>query len=771
MREGHGSLRGTNANFARTLQLGKDPVTGLDRGSVAFAGVQRSLGSATNSYEIVSEVDFTLRPEDKLQFRYIHAPQNTPYDTQNFPNQLPGFDTTQYGTVDNAGITETHIFTPALLNELRLSWSRIGFTFDLRPETYANPLALAPAITIANVTGYGVPAGTVPQGRFQNTYVLQDAVSWNHGKHFFKVGFDVSDIRIRDQVPFNYYGSIAYSTAAGAGYSSLANYLDDFGGTASNSASIQFGNPIARPEIWSQNYYAEDTWKMRPNLSMDFGVRYEYNGTPFNYLGYPGFNSADPACFPCNVKQQADTNNIAPRLGFNYSPVAGGKTVISGGFGLFYDHVFSNIIDNIQGSSPNAAAKNIVSATSGRGTAAWSGVLNRITNKNPLASDTSNVIASNLIDPENYQWNLRVQQQLPQAFVLSAAYVGNRGAHQYATTEFNPLVPGSTRRVVSTRGRIIREDNTNDSMYHAGQVQIEHRATHGLTLRGAYTFSKMMDTGSEIFTSSNWSTYSERQYPNPRRYEWGPSAFDLRHVFSLTYVYAPPIWRPDGGAKFVAAIVNHWTLSGIGSLYSGTPVNRQIGYDFNADGITNDRPQIANPSAPLNTWAIHGDDFFNVPAGNLLRRLSGVLHRRRLPRSHSRQGSLGHRTVRDAGQQYQPQLDLCSAQSGVGHGRAARLQDRRNSHRIVPRGVVQCLQSRAHEPARLHGECIAGDRSLLQSSLRNEPVPRLWTDQLRRPHAALPAAVQLLTSRAVTKGCSTGAPLFLCMQSMPSRLS
>jgi hypothetical protein len=86
-------------------------------------------------------------------------------------------------------------------------------------------------------------------------------------------------------------------------------------------------------------------------------------------------------------------------------------------------------------------------------------------------------------------------------------------------------------------------------------------------------------------------------------------------VFSLTYVYAPPIWRPDGGARFAAAIVNHWTLSGIGSWYSGTPVNRQIGYDFNADGITNDRPQLANPSAPLNTWAIHGDDFFNVPAG------------------------------------------------------------------------------------------------------------------------------------------------------------
>jgi len=350
---------------------------------------------------------------------------------------------------------------------------------------------------------------------------------------------------------------------------------------------------------------------------MDFGIRYEYNGTPFNYLGYPGFNSADPGCFPCNVKQQADSNNIAPRLGFNYSPVPGGKTVISGGFGLFYDHIFSNIIDNIQGSSPNAAAKNVISTTSGRGTAAWSGAIARITNKSPLPTDTSNVIAANLLDPENYQWNLRVQQELPAAFVVSGAYVGNRGVHQYATTEFNPLVPGSSSRraTASTRGRIIREDNSNDSMYHGGQVQLEHRQSHGLTMRAAYTYSKMLDTGSEVFTSSNWSTYAERQYPNPRGLEWGPSAFDIRHLFSVTYIYSPPMWHADGGAKFVAGVVNHWTFSGIGSWYSGSPINRQIGYDFNGDGITNDRMQLANPGAPITSWAVPSHNIFGGPVG------------------------------------------------------------------------------------------------------------------------------------------------------------
>lgn len=611
--QAYGGLRGTNPNFAKTIALGAD-ANGVDRGSVDFAGAQRSLGNQVNSYELVAKVDVNLKASDKLQMRYIHSPQSTPYDTQNFPNQLPGFDTEQSGTVDNAGLTETHIFSSTLLNELRLSWSRIGFNFALRPETQTNPLAQIPAISIAGITGYGIPAGSVPQGRFQNTYQLQDAVSWTRGKHFIKAGVDIADIRIRDQIPFNYLGSIAYSDSIAAGYRSLGNYLDDFGGSSTNSgANIQFGNPVARPEIWSQNYYVQDTWKMMPNLSMDFGVRYEYNGTPFNYLGYPGFNSDNPACFPCNVRQQPDKNNIAPRIGFNYSPVAGGKTVISGGFGLFYDHIFSNIIDDIQGSAPNAATKLVLNNNkSPRGTANWSGVLDRIANKNPLPTDTSNVIAAHLLDPENYQWNLRVQQELPADFVLSVAYVGNRGVHQYATTEFNPQVSGGPR-LFPTRGRIIRQDNTNDSMYHAGQVNLEHKMRHGLTVRAAYTYSKSLDTGSEVFTSNNWSTYAERQYPNPRGLEWGPSAFDNRHVFSLTYLYNPPVWHSDGATRFAAAAVNHWTISGITSIYSGSPINVETSdiYDWNGDGIGNDRPMLANPKAPLASYAVHAGDFFD----------------------------------------------------------------------------------------------------------------------------------------------------------------
>ncbi len=212
----YGSLRGTNALYANTLSLGNDPITGASRGTVAVAGVQRQLGNNTNSRELEATSDFIASSNDKFRFRFIQSPYNAPYDVANFNSQLPGFDTNQDGTTYNAGIAYTHIFSPTMLNELRPAWSRIGFTFGLTASTYANPLALAPGIGITGITGYGIPT-SVPQGRFQNTYQqLEDALSWTKGKHSMKFGFDIEDQRIKDAIPFNFYGSIGYTTSSKA---------------------------------------------------------------------------------------------------------------------------------------------------------------------------------------------------------------------------------------------------------------------------------------------------------------------------------------------------------------------------------------------------------------------------------------------------------------------------------------------------------------------------------------------------------------------------
>ena len=396
-----GGLVGDPAQLAaagglNTIAFGNDPVTGLDRGSVEIGDTQRRLGNASESPELDLKGDYLINKDDTLSLRYIRTSYLSPYDTTNFPGQLPGFDTDVNATAHNAGIVETHIFSPNLLNEFRLSYGRIGFEFGLPSSTTSNPLFGAPGVTISSLTGWGIPTG-VPQGRFHNTYQVQDSISWTRGKHFMKIGADISDTRVRDQVPFNFYGTISYSDVPG-GYTGLANYIDDFGGTG--AINQNFGSPTARPQLVSQNYFAQDTWKALQNLSISYGLRYEYNGAPFNAPGtpYPGIDLSNPACFPsgtttCNMKQTPDTKNWGPRLGVAYSPAWWGQhqTVVRAGVGAFYDVLYTNIIDNIQASAPNAASPLIDSLPSGslpRGTPAWSTQFATL-NKDPLPTDTA----------------------------------------------------------------------------------------------------------------------------------------------------------------------------------------------------------------------------------------------------------------------------------------------------------------------------------------------------------------------------------------------
>src|SRR6266481_1458829 len=166
-----GSLR-ANANFS--------PITlGNNRPDVQIGTFQRIGGQPANDSQLVIKGDYLPSSKDTLALRYT-------YDTQNISplslNNLPGFDTQESGPSHNAGITETHLFSPRVVNELRLSFSRISFAFTDQPQTLANPLAIGPSIGISGLTGFGAPGG-IPQGRTHDVYQYQDSVSLNTGKH------------------------------------------------------------------------------------------------------------------------------------------------------------------------------------------------------------------------------------------------------------------------------------------------------------------------------------------------------------------------------------------------------------------------------------------------------------------------------------------------------------------------------------------------------------------------------------------------------------
>ncbi len=615
----YGSLRGDPKRFATPHQipLGPDPVTGLDRGSVEV-GLFNRIGVPLqyNSPEFDATGDYYITTSDRLRLRYIRTSFSTPYDFFNFPNNLPGFDSEQSGAWQNVGFTYTHIFGPTLLNEVRISYGRMGLSFLPRADSV--PSASTAAISVSGLQGWGA-SQSVPQGRFHNTYQVQEALSWSRGRHFLKFGVDFAEIQARDVIPYNSHGLISY--AAGGGYQALGNYLDDFsGGTA--TVTQTFGSPIVHASIFAQNYFFQDSWKVYPNLTLDFGLRYEYNGTPANQLTYPAIDYSNLGCFPCVVKQKGDKDNFGPRFGFAYSPnfwkelLGDGKSVLRGGFGIFYDGLFTNILDNTQASSPNSVASaitNVFGPT--RGKADWSSYFSQLPTT-PNAKATQNSQLAHLLSPEILQWHLEIQRELPGKVILDVGYVGTRGEHLFANTFANPFLPSGSR-LIPNRGSIVVRDNSGDSIYHALQVQVDRKYSHGLMFRASYTFSKMIDDASEVFTpglskngvQSTWSSVPTLQFPVPRGVtDRSVSAFDHRHRLVFTYIYAFPKFTGQSTfATKLGHLLNGWQISGTTAFQSGTPYNVITGFDSNSDGVNNDRPSLANPRAPLASYGFTGD--------------------------------------------------------------------------------------------------------------------------------------------------------------------
>jgi len=185
----------------------------------------------------------------------------------------------------------------------------------------------------------------------------------------------------------------------------LANLIDDFSGPSS-TVTQDFGSPTSRPQLISQNYFVQDTYRVLPNLSLDFGMRYEYNGAPFNAPGtpYPAISLNNLACNPlvagsnCSTQEQSDFTEWGPRVGIVYSPTLFGqnKTVFRFGYGVFYDVLFTNIIDNIQATFPNAAADQVnANGTLSRGTPGWAEQFATL-NHTPNPAGTSEPIINNL---------------------------------------------------------------------------------------------------------------------------------------------------------------------------------------------------------------------------------------------------------------------------------------------------------------------------------------------------------------------------------------
>src|SRR6266478_6661387 len=285
-----------------------------DRGNVEFGIVQRAgIAEVQNDRQWDVRLDFIASERDTLTARYYRDDSSLAPDLFNFPRSLVPFDSQQGGPSQSAAAFWTHTISTKAVNELRVSYTNINFAFAPTAATSANPLFSSPAITIGGIGAGTNPFPTLgfptalPQGRGHKSYQYQDALSMTLGRHTRKGGVDVNHLSVVDQIPFNSRGTILFADssgqssdaqlAAGMGTcgaidcTALANFVDNFTGVSGQIAKV-FGNPTLQPFVTTYAPYIQDTWRLRENLSIDLGLRYEYYGTPENVLPFPALNTS-----------------------------------------------------------------------------------------------------------------------------------------------------------------------------------------------------------------------------------------------------------------------------------------------------------------------------------------------------------------------------------------------------------------------------------------------------------------------------------------------
>jgi outer membrane receptor protein involved in Fe transport len=565
-------------------------------------------------------IDYTPWQKDSFTARYLHDRSSSNPDFLNSPGALIGFDTLQGGPSELGEGEWTHIFTANLLNEFRVSETRVTFAFAATPQTLANPLNSVPSLGIGGLPALG-PNQNFPQGRGEDLYQFQDTVGWTKGRNSMRIGFDIGRQLEKDLVPQNAIGALSF--AAGGTYtSSLGNFLQNQLGP-SGTATKTFGSTRIDPHDWRSGFFAQDDIKLSANLTVNFGLRYDYLTNPENSLPFPAIDHNNPlSIITVNTAGVAVANafkvnnvktNISPRVGFAYSPHYGGllgdgKFVIRGGFGIFYDSDFSNIVTNAAQSSPNAVANQLIQTT-GNGLPNASTLIPTIPKVLSLQS-TVEVTANDMVNPVTYQYNLGVERQFQGNMFFAIRYVGNIGTKLFANQQFNYVNGLTGQRLNPAYGEDVIRGNYAHSSYNSLQIEGSHLFSHGFQIRGNYTYSKNLDDASEVFTTSSSATsFGANLAPGGLQQDWGPSAYDHRHYFVATYVWSPKGFRSANSLSntLLGVATRNWTLSGDTKLQSGTYSTFAANVDTNGDSsAANDRPIIGNASAPITTGAIDG---------------------------------------------------------------------------------------------------------------------------------------------------------------------
>jgi hypothetical protein len=556
------------------------------------------ISQPNNTWNFIIRGDHQLREGDNLTLRYSY----------NKPVTANGASNTQFGSLfagnvstldQNAAISETHVFSPRLLNEFRASYIRRDLQF---PEN-------DPTTPTAGITGLFTVGGAAnfPQGRVQNSYQFSDILTWQKGNHSIKVGADIRRIQLFNLAAFDSKGTFTFNN--------LEAYLNNVAATFQQA--LQTATFDARQT--QQFYFVQDDFRVTPNLTLNLGVRYELSGVPFGFFGATDQQSLG-ALVPGPVEK--DTNNWAPAFGFAYSPrgedgifgklFGDGKTSFRGGYRISYDILFYNIL-TVNGS-------NFPRVVVGRQDNATDVYPNLIPVAGAPVFDPRATFVNTpqeAATPYAQIYSFSIQREMYRDFVVEVGYTGSRGINGINQLQANPAIltadqaalvrqTGSAtsipnvqaRRIFPQFGQRVLIATEAQSSYNAGFLAVNKRMSNGLQFGLAYTYSKNISNNDEslgVGAITGGSPQVPQDFLNYTA-EKSASAFDRTHRFVINYIYEIPWFKSSWAqAPVIKQVFTGWQFSGVTAFQSGQPFTILTGVDSNGNGSGGDRPNF-NPT-------------------------------------------------------------------------------------------------------------------------------------------------------------------------------
>jgi Carboxypeptidase regulatory-like domain len=613
-------LSATNvAIFEKYVQPGTTPssacgpINWVNGTTINTLGLTVPAATFTNSKFVVASMDWNISTSDQLRGRYIY---NSVVGTD-FNPTFQEFFTPQPNKFHLVTINEYHTFTPTLTNELRFGYNRFAQVFSAGNFTFPG-LDSFPNLQFNDLGSLQVgPDPNAPQSAIQNTYQLSEAITWTKGVHTLKFGVEgrkaISPQTFTQRVRGDYE------------YNNLLSYFQD--AVPDYLAERSGGNTVYYGDQSSLYWYANDNWRIRPNFTINLGLRYEYTTIPYTQT-LQGLNSEASVPGLINfTAPHAPVNNWAPRIGFAWSPGSSGKTSIRAGAGFAYDVLYDNLgllslppqlSVTVDCSAATCAAPFLANG----GIPPGAGGLNTFLTPADARAATSAYVPVNQKDPKSIDWTLGIQHSFGSDYTVEVRYVGTRGIHlptqnrlnrasqvtdavnlptyvtapsqatlDAATVNLNGILNGAYGNGDSYvpayenagfgGANIVAFEPWASSSYNGLAAQITRRFSKGLQFVGSYTYSHTIDNATADVFSTVISPRRPQDFQDVSA-DRSNSILDHRHRFTLALIYDEPFFK--GSNKFLRNTLGNWEVAPIYTYQSGQWATAQSGVDANLNG-------------------------------------------------------------------------------------------------------------------------------------------------------------------------------------------